>query len=105
MSKNISFGENLENLMADKNVSISKLAKDIDVSAKTVQEWVGKTGRVPRNLDSIKKLSEYFDVSVHFLLFGEEDNRNIINDILEKTEIHTGLYEITIKKVKHNNKK
>lgn len=99
------FGEILENLMADKRVSISILAKDLAVPAKTVQEWVGKGGRVPRNLESIKKLSEYFDVSVHYLLFGEEDTRNIINDILEKTEIHTGMYEITIKKVRQKDRK
>lgn len=103
MNKN-SFGEILEELMASKRVSISMLAKELAVPAKTIQEWVGTGGRIPRNLDSIKKLSEYFDVSVHYLLFGEEDARNIINDILEKTEIHTGMYEITIKKVKQKNR-
>ncbi|MDD4976579.1 MAG: hypothetical protein PHY93_19645 [Bacteriovorax sp.] len=99
------FGEILEDLMASKRVSISILAKDLAVPAKTVQEWVGKGGRVPRNLESIKKLSEYFDVSVHYLLFGEEDARSIVNDILEKTEIHTGMYEVTIRKVRPKDRK
>jgi transcriptional regulator with XRE-family HTH domain len=99
------FGEILEILMADKRISISTLAKDLKVPSRTVQEWIGKAGRVPRNLESIKKLAEYFDVSVHYLLFGEEDPRSLIDNILEKTAIHTGMYEITIKKVKPKDRK
>ena len=47
-----------------------------------------------------EKLAEYFDCSVYFLLFGEEDPKSLIGEILEKTEIHTGMYETSIKKVK-----
>lgn len=102
--KTKSFGEILEDLMDQKNLSIAKLAKELSVSPKTVQEWVGKGGRIPRNPESLKKLASYFDISVHYLLFGEDDPKNLIENFLEKTEIHSGLYEITIKKVSRNNK-
>lgn len=94
-----SFGENLEILMKQKRVLIRELAKELTIPNKTVQEWVGKNGRTPRSTETIKKLATFFDISVHFLLFAEEDPKNMINELLEKTEIHTGLYEITIKKV------
>ena len=39
------------------------------------------------------------DVSVHYLLYGEEDPKSIIGELLEKAEIMTGLFEITVKKI------
>lgn len=98
MSK--TFGEVLKQLMTDKNLSVSQLAKIINCPAKTVQEWLGPHGRIPRDLEVLKKLSDYFRCSIHFLLYGQEDPRSLIGEILEKTEVHTGLYEITIKKVR-----
>lgn len=98
-----SFGQNIEELMTQKRYTVSTLAKELKVPAKTVHEWVGKNGRMPRNPDVIRKLSEILSVSLHFLMFGEEDPRNPLNQFLEKTEIHTGLYEITIKKVNPKN--
>jgi transcriptional regulator with XRE-family HTH domain len=93
------FSTNLKRLMNEKRITGRALAKAIDVPFKTLQEWIS-AGRMPRQPEAIKKLAEYFDVSTHFLLFGEEDPHSLIGNILEKTEIHTGLYEISIKKVK-----
>lgn len=94
-----SFGENLQELMRKRNLSSKELALALSVPVRTVSEWIGSGGRTPRDLSALKKLADYFRCSIHFLLFGEEDPKNSINALLEKTEIHTGLYEITIKKV------
>jgi len=94
------FGEILETLMKEERVSIRQLSSELNVSSKSVQEWVGANGRMPRNPEVLKKIASYFKCSVHFLLFGEEDSNNPINMILDKTEIHSGLYEISIRKVK-----
>lgn len=98
MSKN--FGEVLQALLLERNLSVRKLAKDISLPHKTVNEWIGNFARMPREPEVVRKIADYFNVSVHFLLFGEEDPRSSISDFLEKTELHAGLYEITIKKVK-----
>lgn len=95
-----SFGEVLEKLMKDKRISTRELASAVGVPSKTVPEWIGRYGKTPRNTEIIKKLSNYFDVSTHYFLFGEEDPKNIINDFIDKTEISSGFHEITIKKVK-----
>ena len=97
--KNSSFGKNLSELMKTRNLSGRKLAEDLMVPYRTVQEWIGPGSRMPRDSENIRKLAEYFQCSTHFLLFGVEDPRSLIGEILDKTEIHTGLYEITIRKV------
>lgn len=94
------FGLVLESLMRERNLSVRALATELGLPPKTIQEWIGANGRVPRHPESLKKLAEYFNVSIHFLLFGEQDPHNFISEVLEKTELHSGLYEITIKKVK-----
>lgn len=94
------FGQTLEKLMSSREVTASQLARKIGEPVKSVHEWIGPNGRMPRNPQVLKKLAEFFNVSVHFLLFAEDDPRTSIAMLLEKTEIHTGLYEITIKKVR-----
>lgn len=94
-----SFGQNLKALMARDRVNASTVAKAIGEPAKTVQEWIGAPARTPRSLEVIPKLASYFKVSTHFILTGEEDPRDSLGVFLEKTEIHSGLYEISIKKV------
>ncbi len=94
-----SFGENLEKLMKERRFSVSALAKHLEVPAKTVHEWVGKGGRMPRNPEVLKNIAGILDVSIHFLLYGAEDPKSSLTQLLDKSEIHTGLYEITIKRV------
>ncbi len=95
------FGENLEKLLQSRNLTVAQLARALGLPAKTVTEWVGDGGRTPRNTEHLKKLADYFGCTIHFLLFGEEDPRSVIGNLLDKTELHTGLYEITIRRVKH----
>lgn len=93
------FGENLQRLMQKRNLTGRALARELDLPYKTVQEWVGPSGRIPRDPDTLKRVAQFFDCSIHFLLFGEEDPKLNLTNWLEKTVIHSGLYEITIKKV------
>ena len=96
------FATTLKTLIRQKASSVNDLAREINVSPKTINDWL--TGRTPRDLDAVKRCSQFFDVSVHFLLYGEDDRQNIIEDLLERTEIHSGLYEISIRKVSSKRK-
>lgn len=97
-------GENLQHLMKEKHLSVRDLAQGIGVSQRTVNEWIGSGSRTPRSLDQIKKLANFLEVSVHSLLFGEEDPKSFIGEFLEKSELHVGLYEISIKRVSRSEK-
>ena len=91
------FAKTLKTLIRQKASSVNELAREINVSPKTINDWL--TGRTPRDLDAVKRCAEFLEVSIPFLLYGEDERRNLIEDILEKTEIHTGLYEISIRRV------
>lgn len=94
------FGVILEGLIKSRKISVRQFAKEIGQNQSTVSEWVGKNGRFPKSPDILKTIAKYFNVTIHELLYGEpEESQFQISELLEKTEIHTGLYEITIKKV------
>jgi transcriptional regulator with XRE-family HTH domain len=99
------FGDILHDLMKERKISGRSLAKELGIPYKTLQEWLGPGARMPRDPEVLKKVSDYFNVSVHYLLFGEEDQRTIIGEFLDKTEIHTGLYEITVKRVNQDKRR
>lgn len=93
----VEFAKTLKTLIRQQATTTGELAKEINVSPKTISDWL--TGRTPRDLDAVKRCARALGVSVHFLLYGDEDQKNLIGEILEKSELHTGLYEITVRRV------
>jgi transcriptional regulator with XRE-family HTH domain len=91
------FATTLKKVMEEKHLTGVKLSKMLGVSNKTISDWLG--GRSPRNLDDVKKCADTLGVSLNYLLFAEEEQKGTLADLLEKTEIHTGMYEISIKKI------
>ena len=98
-SDDFDFGENLQRKILSRYKSVSAFAKETGINKKTLEGWIGKGARFPSKPEYIKSMAEALDVSVHELLFGVMDNKEPFAAMLEKTEIHTGLYEISIKKV------
>lgn len=99
------FGMNLENLILKQYRSIAEFARQIGKNRKTVGEWLGKGGSFPSKPEDIKAISLALGISVHELMFGTLDQNEPLGSFLEKTEIHTGMYEITVKKVDIRSKK
>jgi transcriptional regulator with XRE-family HTH domain len=93
------FGENLKELMIRDHITVAQVAKGIGEPVKTVQEWVGPAARSPRSLDVLPKLASFFKVSITRLVSGNEEHQITLDSLLEKTELHIGLYEISIKKI------
>ena len=94
------FGVTLEKLLKKHNMNISQLARSVGVSPTTAQEWVGAKGRFPSKPRILQKIAQTFGLTLHELLFGEPDPMSLVGQILEKTDIHTGLYEISIKRIR-----
>jgi hypothetical protein len=97
-----SFGENLSYLMKERRVSAKKLSQDLSLPYKSVQDWLAHSGtkRIPRDPYALKKLSEYFNCSIEFLLFGEEPLKTVgIESLLQSVSVHSGLYRINIERV------
>jgi len=102
MKKITDFGTRLEKLCKERGISINELARRLSISSKTVHEWVGKSGRLPRNPEHLRKLSIFFSVSIEFLLFGKEKDLIFFDSIFLRSDMHTGYYEITIKRITPN---
>ncbi len=66
------FGQILENLMRDNKTTAYKLSKAIGVSQSTIKNWID--GRMP-DLTKAAKVSEYFNVTINYLLGNENDDK------------------------------
>lgn len=97
------FGENLERLIKERNLSARQLAKEIGVKPSSLHDWIGKNGKFPKNPEVYRLISEYFDISLNELLFGEPDKKaQTIEQLIDKQEVFSGVYEITLKKINLN---
>lgn len=65
MKDNI-FGKRLRELRLDMGISQKKLGDILEVCNQTVSFW--ETGSREPDLDSLKKIAKFFDISVDFLL-------------------------------------
>lgn len=90
-------GVTLQNLLKQQNLSLRELSKRSGVPYTTLQEWTGN--RNPKNSIQVRKVANLLGVSMHFLLFGEEDIHEPLTKLL-KEDLFSGTFEITIKKVR-----
>ena len=105
MKKTNAFGVRLEQLCKQKEISTNDLARRIAIPRATVHEWIGSSGRMPRDPEHLKKLCDFFNVSSAYLLWGEEEKTTSLDELISKTDIHTGMYQITIQKIDQKTKK
>ena len=68
--KEYKFPEILIKLMDRKKLTQRALAKDSGIAYSTINKWV--IFRAIPSGDSLMRLSEYFDVSIDYLIYGEE---------------------------------
>ncbi|MDD4976367.1 MAG: helix-turn-helix transcriptional regulator [Bacteriovorax sp.] len=87
--------KNLLKLMEEKNLSIAQIAKGSGVPKSNITKWMN--GANP-NLSQLAKVAEYFQLSVDEIAFDKKKDTEIEN-LFQKLEIHSGLYEVIIKKV------
>jgi len=58
-------------LCKEKGLTLAALAKETGVAQPTLHGWT--TGRSVHNMDDLKKVCDVLNVSLHFILYGEED--------------------------------
>lgn len=92
------FPKILEGLMQSNDLTIGKLSSELGVSKSTLHGYL--QGASP-SLANLLRISEFFKVSVDYLIKGEEPQGNSLDPIEQflKVQVHEGLYEVSIKKV------
>ena len=71
------FIEKLEETLKQKHLTMNKLAKGIDYSQSATSQW--KKGRMPQ-IDVLKKICEYLNVSADYLLDLDKTPPPILTD-------------------------
>lgn len=66
---NFNFGQNLRRLMEERRIRLSHLAHEIKVPKSTIHSWM--YGGQPRDLVALKKVADYFPMSIDEICFGD----------------------------------
>ena len=72
----MAFTDNLQSLMSAKGISRRKLAKECGISPSAVNSWFNRSAE-NISLQTLKKLSDYFGISIEELVYGKRQMREI----------------------------
>ena len=82
----MNFLHNLENLMENKKINRSELAKAIGIAPSTINAWYTKDFK-GITLKNLSKLASYFDVSLEALVYGEKLSLTFTLDNYSEAEL------------------
>ena len=82
----MNFLHNLENLMNEKKINRSELAKAIGVAPSTINAWYTKDFK-GITLKNLSKLASFFDVSMEALVYGEKPSLTFTLDNYSEAEL------------------
>jgi transcriptional regulator with XRE-family HTH domain len=91
------FAETLTNIIKVRRYSMKEVSEGTGIPRTTLSEWVA--GRSPHVSPELLKLATFLDVSLQYLLTGKDDPHDLIKNALQKTEIQSGRYLVTIERV------
>ena len=87
----------LKELSEERGITISMLSKKTGVPQQTLHNWI--SGVEPKNLTQVKKVADFFEVSLDYLCFGKEVKKP--DDITSyRDEINAGVFEVVLRRVK-----
>lgn len=72
----MAFTDNLQALMSAKGISRRRLAKECGISPSAVNSWFNRSAE-NISLQTLKKLSDYFGISIEELVHGKQQRRKI----------------------------
>lgn len=99
MATMIQIGKVLTSLLKEKGLTLASVSKSTGVPRTTLAEW--SSNRPPKNPIQVKAVADFFGITIHYLLFGEEDKQEPLQKIF-KEDFFSGTFEINIKRIKTN---
>lgn len=81
--------DKIKSLCYEQNIAVSRLEKTLDLGNGTIRRW-GKT--IPAG-DKLKRVADFFDVSVDWLLGRTEEKRNNITKKQNKNQLIDGFID------------
>ena len=86
----------IKRLLVKRGITFARLGRETGISPKTIYQWTN--GQKPRNIEQVKKVANYFEVSMDQLVFGEVRHQPGMHEILP--DINAGVYEVILRRVK-----
>lgn len=87
----------LKRLIQEEGITVAQLSKKTKVPVQTLHNWL--SGMEPRSLKQVRKVAEFFEVSIDYICFGIESNsKKNIEDFGD--EINAGVFEVVLRRVK-----
>lgn len=93
----IKIAQTMKQLLKERGITLRELSKRSGVPVSTLSEW--SSNREPKSPTQTRKVAQALGVSMHFLLFGEDDSQEPLQMLL-KEDLFQGTFEITVKKVR-----
>lgn len=90
-------GKIFSQLVREHRYTLKEISKATGVPASTLAEW--QANRTPKNPNQVRAVAKFLGVSLHYLIFGEEDNQDPISKLI-KEDAFSGTFEINIKRVR-----
>lgn len=87
----------LKSLMHEKEITAAQLARATKIAPQTINNWL--SGQEPRSLSQLKTVADHFEVSVDYLVYGNEEKKKGSMKQFED-EINAGIFEVVLRKVK-----
>ncbi len=94
------FKENLKLYLARKNVTAAELSRATGISKTTISSWTA--GAPPKNLDQVKRVADFFEISVDELVFNSFGKIPQATSVIEqhREEINAGVFEVILRPIK-----
>lgn len=93
----------LKKLLKENDMTASQLARSTQVPVQSIHNWIH--GQTPRSFEQIKKIADFFSMSVDELVYGVASAPRVRRDCLEpiqeyNDEINAGIYEVVLRRIK-----
>lgn len=89
------FSAILKKLLYEYDINISQLSRATKVPRQTIDNWL--SGQEPRSIAQVKKVADYFDLSIDEICFGTKPTKPQIEEYTD--EINAGVYEVVLRRV------
>lgn len=88
--------EQLKKILNERGIKVVTLARDTKVPVATIHGWA--QGKPPRNVNQIKAVCDHLDVSLEWLLYGENKKSDLKILNYHQDEINAGVWEVVLRK-------
>lgn len=97
--------DNLKLLFKEKETTVSNVSRITEIPIQTIHNWMN--GHQPQNIEYLKKLSEYFGLTIDEICFSSssevlKSKSNTIDKY--EDEINAGVFEVILRRVNKGEK-